>query len=398
MPSFSYRAVDAQQKIIQGTAVSSNKEDLAKELAAQSLTPLAIKQIKESNNTGSLPMVEKIAFCRYVSTMLKSGLSITESIEVLSQEAKHPQMKKILSDLKFSVNHGQTLSSVFAKYPNTFNNFFVTLVRSGEVSGTLAETFEQIQKEIRAEHSLGQKIQSAMMYPAVVFVAMGGIGILMFFFILPQIGKVFLNLNIPLNPLTRMLFTVTLSLSGYKYGIMGGALVAFILLVVYLKTPFGKKTAMALIGPIPVIKNLVKQIDVARFCRIFSALLASGVPITQALQIALDSLSFAGFQDSSKTIVERISKGQPIALAFKDSNVFPPLLIQMIAAGEKSGTLDTTLHDLGEFYEEEVENAVKKLTQLLEPVLMLLVGIGVGIMILAVITPIYSVVSGIQTS
>lgn len=396
MASFSYRAVDQQNQIVQAAAVANSKEELAQELTSRGLTPLSIKKIKEGGNTGQLPIVEKIAFCRYISTMLKSGLSLTESIEVLAEEAKQPLLKKILEDLKFGVNHGQTLSSIFAKYPNTFSNFFITLVQSGEVSGTLADTFDQIQKEMRAEHSLTQKITSAMMYPAVVFVAMGGIGILMFFFIMPNIGQVFLNLGIPLNPFTRIMFEVTLSLSAYKYWIIAGGLASLVTTFVFIKTSAGKRFFLALLKPIPVIRNLIKQIDVARFCRVFSTLLVSGVPITQALQISLDSLSFSDFHNSSKQIVDNISKGQPIALAFKDLQVFPALLIQMIAAGEKSGTLDTTLNDLGGFYEEEVENAIKKLTQLLEPVMMLLVGVGVGIMILSVIMPIYSVVSNIQ--
>lgn len=396
MPSFSYRAINSNNQVTQATAVADSKDELARELSTQGMTPLSIKELKDDQQKGRLPIVEKISFCRYLATMLKSGLSITESIEVLGQEAKHPLMKKILEDLKFGINHGQTLSTVFAKYPNTFNNFFVTLVRSGEVSGTLSETFEQIQKEIRAEHSLSQKIQAAMLYPAVVFVAMGGIGILMFFFIMPQIGQVFVRLGLDLNPITESMFRLTIFLSQFRIAIIVGLIASLVGLGVFLRTNLGRRAFFALIGPIPVIRNLVKQIDVARFCRIFSALIGSGVPITQALQISLDSLSFSGYQDSSKDIVDRISKGQPMALAFKDSKAFPPLLIQMIAAGEKSGTLDSTLHDLGEFYEEEVENAVKKLTQLLEPVMMLLVGIGVGVMILAVITPMYSVVSNLQ--
>lgn len=398
MPVYTYKASSQDNQITQGKVVAANKDELAKDLASQGLTPLSITQIKDDQQKGRLPVMEKITFCRYLATMLKSGLSISESIEVLAQEAKHPLMKKILSDLKFGLSHGQNLSTVFARYPNSFNNFFVTLVKSGEVSGTLSETFEQIQRETRAEHSLGQKIQSAMLYPAVVFVAMGGIGILMFFFIMPQIGKVFLNLQLPLNPVTQTMFVVTLALSAYKYWIIFGGFTLLVLFIIFLQTNFGRRVAISTISSVPVVKNLIKQIDIARFCRIFSTLLAGGVPITQALQISLDSLAFGGFQQSSKPIIDQISKGQPMAVAFKGTNVFPPLLIQMIAAGEKSGTLDSTLRDLGEFYEEEVENAVKKLTQLLEPIMMLGVGVGVGIMILAVITPIYSVVSNIQAA
>jgi len=398
MPLYTYRAVTQNKDTSQATASASNKDELARELVSQGLTPISIKEVKKIERNGKLPTVEKISFCRYISTMLKSGLSLTESISVLAEESKHPLTKKILDDLKFGINHGQTLSTIFGHYPNTFDKFFVTLVKSGEISGTLSETFEHIQEEIRADHSLNQTIQAALLYPTVVFVAMLGIGILMFFFILPQIGTVFFNLNLPLNPAVQLLFTVTVGLSTYKYLILGGAGVTVVSLAAFLQTKLGKKISLALISPIPVVRNLIKQIDMARFCRIFSALLQSGVPITQALEISLSSLSFNNYLNSSEKIIEQVSEGKTISDAFKGSKVFPSLLIQMLSAGEKSGTLDSTLKDLGEFYAEEVENGVKKLTQLLEPLLMLGVGIGVGIMVLSVITPIYSVVSNLQAT
>ena len=237
-----------------------------------------------------------------------------------------------------------------------------------------------------------------MLYPSVVFTAMIGIGVLMFFFILPQIGKVFLNLKLPLSKPTQIMFNVSLALSGYKYSILVGSLVVVIVLALYLRTKSGKRFLILVISPMPVIRNLIKQIDLARFSRLFSTLLKSGVPITQALEISLESLSYVKYRKFSKEIIEQITKGQSLSTTFKTTKMFPPLLTQMIASGEKSGTLDVTLKDLAIFYEDEVENAVKKLTQILEPILMLGVGIGVGVMVLSVITPIYSVVSNLQAT
>jgi type II secretory pathway component PulF len=398
MPLFAYRIIDTKGKVTQATASASSRDELAQELLHQGSTPLSIKEVHKVKKTGKLPITEKITFCRYISTMLKSGLSLTESIRVLSQEVKHPITKKVLNDLDFGISHGQTLSTVFSHYPETFDHFFVTLVKSGEVSGTLSETFEQIQEEIRAEHSLTQKIQAALLYPTVVFVAMLGIGILMMFFILPQIGEVFLRLRLPLNPAVELMFKTVVAISKVKFWIFAGMAASVIATGLFFRTSLGRRFFLALIMPIPPVRNLVKQIDMARFCRIFSTLLTSGVPITQALEISLNSLSFTQYQKRTKNIVEKISQGQDLSTAFRGSKAFPPLLIQMIAAGEKSGTLDSILKDLAEFYEEEVENGVKKLTQLLEPVLMLLVGVGVGVMILTVITPIYSVVSNLQSA
>ncbi|MFC1748267.1 type II secretion system F family protein [Pseudomonadota bacterium] len=372
---------------------------MATDLQNKGLTPLSVKAIKQSTNTRkNLPLIEKINFCRYVATMLKSGLSITEIISVIAEEATHPVTKKILDDINFGIQHGQALSTIMARYPNSFDNFFVTIVKAGEVSGTLAQSFSQIEKELRSEHSLKQKIGGALLYPAVVFSAMIGIGTIMMFFVLPQIGRVFLNLKLPLAAPTRMLFEVSLTINDNKTLILVGVVISLVIIVFTSRTKFGKTFFMKILTPIPVVKSLLKQIDIARFCRIFSTLLGSGVPITQALEISLNSLNYPSYTASAARVIQDVTKGKTLSAAIKSNKVFPPLLTQMIAAGEKSGTLDETLKDLGDFYEEEVEAGVKKATQVLEPVLMLIVGIGVGIMILSVITPIYSVVNNIQNA
>lgn len=397
MPIFQYKALDSENKVTEASLNANNKEEVASILQKKGLTPLSVQeQTDKLASKKTLPIVEKMTFCRYLGTMLKSGLSISDSIEVLAQEATHPLTKKLLNDVSYSLDHGQNLSSVFARYPNSFNKFFVTIVKSGEISGTLAETFTQLEEEIRAEHTLKQKIQGALLYPAVVFVAMGGIGVLMFFFILPQIAQVFLNLHLPLNPLVINMFKFTLFLGKHKYYILSASAVSIVAIIIFFKTKPGKTTFQKIVSPIPIVKNLIKQMDIARFCRTFSTLLATGVPITDALNIALDSMSYAKFRRLSQDITQHVTSGKSLAFAFKNTKIFPPLLTQMIASGEKSGTLDTSLKDLGEFYESEVESSVKKATQILEPILMLGVGIGVGAMVLTVITPIYSVVSNLQ--
>lgn len=397
MALFAYKATTESGEVRQGSLSAASKEEVALELSKLSLRPIQITAQADTAKMGGLPIIEKITLCRYLSTMMKSGLSITETLQVLQSEVAHKTTKKIITDLLFGVSQGNNLSSVFMTFPKSFNLFFITLIKAGEASGTLSETFSQLEKELRAEHSLTQKIQGAVMYPAVVFAAMAGIAVLMFFFILPQIGKVFLNLNMDLPKATEIMFKVTVGLSPYKLYIFGGLVLVLVVTGLFLRTPPGKKLVVKVLSPIPAIRNLLIQIDVARFCRIFATLLRSGVPIVQTLDIALESLSYPAFRESKAQIINTVSSGKTVSEAFKVSKRFPPLLTQMISSGERSGTLDATLADLGEFYEEEVEVAVKKTTQLIEPVLMILVGIGVGIMVLSVIAPIYSVVSNFKT-
>ncbi len=393
MPLFAYKAVDPLKKIIKGSLTARNRQEAAQSLSKQNLSPLTIVEVVDRVRTGgTIAAIDKITFCRYIATMLSSGLSLSEGISVLREETKQPMMRHILYDVSYSLEQGQTLSSVFERYPNVFESYFLTLTKAGEVSGTLAEVFKYLEIELRAQYSLNSKIKGALLYPGIVFTTMIGIGILMFFFVLPQIGKVFLSLNLPLPLVTKTLFSLSIFLAKYMIPIfiLFGVLLVFGFFSLRLRSV--RSFLFKLVRPFPMIANLIKKIDLARFNRIFSTLLKSAVPITEALEISLSSLSWYEYQKLAAIVPGQINKGKTLSAAIKEHHVFPVLVTQMIAAGEKSGTLDTSLADLASFYEEEVEEELKGLTQILEPILMLLVGIGVGAMILSIIAPIYSVV------
>lgn len=397
MVQFFYKALTQDKKIVTGTISGKTKDEVANLLGRRSVVPLSIKPASDWGVVrGSIPQIEKITFCRYISVMLTSGLPLSDGIEVMRQETKHPFFKRILSDMSYSLEQGQQLSTIFERYPDTFESYFLTLTRAGEVSGKLAEVFKYLESELRAEYSLQSKVKGALLYPIIVFTAMLGIGFMMFFFVLPQIGKVFLNLKLPLPSITRALFELSITLSKSMIPIIIGSLLCIIGGLILMRNKRFRTFLFYLITPLPIAKDLIKKIDMARFTRIFSTLLRSAVPITEALEISLSSLGWPEFRKSATSIPNEIRKGKTLSQALKDQKVFPTLMIQMVAAGEKSATIDTTLADLASFYEQEVEEELKNLTQILEPVLMLLVGIGVGAMILSVIAPIYSVVGSFQ--
>lgn len=397
MPSFNYKAVTHEKKLIEGVLTAKDLEEAANLLGKQALTPVTIKERNDKKFIrGGIPIVDKITFCRYMGIMLSTGLSLTEGIEVLRNETKNPVLKQILEDMQYGLEQGQQLSTIFERYPGVFENYFLTLVRAGEVSGKLAEVFIHLETELRAEYSLKSKVKGALMYPIIIFIAMIGIGILMFFFVLPQIGKVFLSLNLPLPAPTRILFQLSITFSSQVIPII----VLTLLLVVggffALRMQTIRDHLIGILTLVPVVRKLIIKIDIARFCRIFSTLMRSAVPITEALEISLSLMSWKQFRNLNIVIPKEIRKGRSLASALKDQHVFPSLVIQMIAAGEKTATIDTTLADLATFYEGEVEEEVKGLTQIIEPVMMLMVGVMVGAMILSIIAPIYSVVGSFQ--
>lgn len=397
MASFKYKAVDSDKHLSEGVVSAKTKEEVASSLTKQGLTPVVIKEnIDTVQMHGTVPAVDKITFCRYMGIMLSTGLSLSEGIDVLSRETKNPVMKKILEDMQYGLQQGQQLSEIFEKYPGVFESYFLTLVRAGEISGKLAEVFTQLEIELRAEYSLASKVKGAMMYPAIIFVAMIGMGILMFFFVLPSIGKVFLSLNLPLPAPTRLLFTLSIAFSKQIVPVVILTVLSLIGGFFALRSQQVRDMLLGALGLIPFIRRLIQKIDLARFSRIFSTLMKSAVPITDALEISLSLLSWKDYRNLKVTIPEQIRKGQTLASSMKEQNVFPSLVVQMIAAGEKTATIDSTMADLATFYEGEVEEEVKGLTQIIEPVMMLLVGIAVGVMILSIIAPIYSVVGNFQ--
>ncbi|MFC1647276.1 type II secretion system F family protein [Patescibacteria group bacterium] len=397
MANFFYKANNQDKKISEGQISAKTKEEVVQILEKKDLSVLVVKPVVEKITfKGSIPQVEKITFCRYLYIMLSTGMSLSEGIEVLREETKNPLMYKVLGDMSYSLEQGQQLSTIFERYPNIFENYFLTLTRAGEVSGKLAEVFKYLENELRAEYSLNAKVKGALLYPAIVFVAMIAIGTLMFFFVLPQIGRVFLSLKLPLPSVTKFLFTTSIALSQYVVPIIIGGVVLLILGALSLRNRAVRDMLFMLIKPIPLIHNLLQKIDLARFNRIFSTLIKSAVPITDALEISFSSLSMVQYRNLAKTFPEDIKRGKTLSSLIKESKLFPSLMVQMVAAGEKTATIDATLEDLASFYEGEVEEEVKSLTQVIEPVLMLFVGIAVGAMILSIIGPIYSVVGNFQ--
>lgn len=397
MANFAFQAIDQSKKIIKGQISAKTQEEVAAILSKKGYAPLVIKESQEGIAVkGNVPVVEKITFCRYLTVMLTTGLSLSEGIDVLREESKNLLMKKILGDMNYSLEQGQQLSVIFERYPGVFEPYFVTLIKAGEASGKLSDVFKYLESELRSEYSLKAKVKGALLYPAIVFSAMIGIGILMFFFVLPQIGKVFLSMSIPLPFFTKTMFALSIKLSNQMISILVGSVTAVILGIISLRNKAVKDMIMNIVRPFPLIRNLIQKVDLARFNRIFSMLIRSAVPITDALELSLSLMAWPQFRKLASVLPNEIKRGKPLSKLFKETKIFPSLMVQMAAAGEKTATLDATLGDLAVFYEQEIEEEIKSLTQIIEPVLMLLVGIAVGVMILSIIAPIYSVVGNFQ--
>lgn len=400
MPLFSYKVKDARGQIIEDTIQAATVADAATALKSKGLQVLTIRS--PQGKFGSLfakhiSTSEKANFSRFLATMIRSGMSLPEGVEIIKRDTKSPKLRKILSDISYQTQKGKSLSAVLSNYKEEFDPIFLTMVKVGEESGTLDKSFDYLSDQLSKSHELSQKVKGSLMYPAVIVLAMIGNGLMMALFVLPRISSVFLKLDLPLPAYTKVIL-----IAGNFFGnnsllvvITTGLLIFAAFLVVIIKTTRG--FILRGLSKLPVAKTVILHVDVARFARTFSTLLKSGVPIINALEVSADSLSRGKLRDVAKTFPERVSRGESLSsVLIASKGVFPGIMVQTVRAGEQSGTLDKVLEELATFYEKEVEFSLKRLTSLIEPVMMLVIGVVVGVMVIMMIAPIYSIIGGLQ--
>lgn len=401
MVTFEYKAKDKKGKIVQDLIESSSRKEAATVLRDQGLQVLTIRESMPAQSlldkTRRVSVIEKAIFCRYLSTMIKAGLPLAEAVEIMGQEVTNRKMRRILRDLQYSLQRGQKLSSVFARYPDTFDSVFLTLTRAGEESGTLEQSFEYLATQLMSSYELSQKVKGALLYPAVIISAMIGVGILMITFVLPRISKVFLRLNVKLPFATKLLLNVSTILGENYFLVLAVIFILLILTIVLLRLRKTRRLLLRLISKLPIISHLFNQLDLARFSRTLSTLLKSGVPILESIRVSVNLLTQHKFVSLGSTFEEEIQKGHSLSDAISTGEgIFPGLMTQTIRAGEKSGSLEMVLEELAQFYEKEVEHTLKSITSILEPVLMLIIGVAVGAMVISIIAPIYSIIGNLQ--
>lgn len=399
MPLFTYKATDEEGKIFEDTIQASSRENAATTLSSQGVKILTIKKVGGAGGIffGGISSAEKAAFCRFMATMLRSGMSVPDGVEIIRQESKNQKMQKVLADLSYQTKKGKSVSSVLEQYSDDFDRVFLTMIKAGEESGTLEKTFEYLSVQLSSSHELSQKIKGSMMYPAVIVVAMVGNGMMMMLFVLPRLAQAFLKLDVPLPVYTRVMLNVGQFFGNNPILIIGITIaiaIGFVMLFIIRPT---RKIIMHILTGMPLVKKVVRNIDIARFSRTLSTLLKSGVPIIESLDVSSDSVTSDRLRNVTKLFSGQVAKGQSLSdIMTGHRDVFPSVMVQTIRAGEKSGSMEQVLSEVADFYEKEVEFSLKNMTSLIEPILMLLIGVVVGVMVIMMIAPIYSIIGGLQ--
>lgn len=338
-----------------------------------------------------VPLKEKLFFVQHLGIMLKAGISLSKALLTISDQSENKYFQSILKDISTQVEKGTAFSEGLKKYKNVFGEMFVNMVEAGEISGKLEEVLNELFIQMKKEHALISKVKGALTYPAVIIIAMLGIGSFMLVFVVPKITDMFADLDAELPLATKILISVSDAL-------VNNGLLSIIILITLifaflksLKTYKGKYIFQLILLKSPILGPIAKKINLARFARNISSLLKTDIMIIKTFQITANVLGNLHYRKALEEMAAQIKKGTNInEVASRYPSLFPPMVVQMISIGEETGEIDTILMELAEFYEEEVDQIMENLPAIIEPLLILGLGLGVGGVAVAIIMPMYS--------
>lgn len=343
-----------------------------------------------------VPLKEKLFFVQHLGLMLKSGISLSRALKTLGDQSQNPRFKRALLEISGRVEKGSTFSESLAYFKDIFGELFINMIEAGELSGKLESVMSQLHLQMKKEHALISKVKGALTYPAVVIFAMGGIGTFMMIVVMPKITAMFEEVDVELPLATKILIGTSKILR--ENGIMVAiGLVAFIYIAArILKTRKGKYIFQAILLKTPIFSDIVKKINLARFSRNVSSLLKTDIMIIKTFQITASVLGNLHYREAIEDMAQAIKKGGKINETINMyPHLFPPVVAQMVAIGEETGELDNILIELAEFYEEEIDQIMENLPSIIEPLLILILGVGIGGIAIAVVTPMLKLSSAI---
>ncbi len=328
--------------------------------------------------------------------MLNAGLTLTDSLEIIKKQIKKASFQKIILEISNDIKGGNSFSSALKKYSQYFPNLYIALVKSGEASGKLAEILLKLSENLEKEREFKGKLKGALIYPVIIILAMIGVMFVMITFVIPRLLNLYKEFNIQLPLTTQILIFISSLSTRFWPVVVGSVFFGAFFLKNYLKTKSGKYYLDNLLLKIPVISNVIKISSLVNSTRTLSVLIGSGVSILDALTIVVETTDNVIFQNAFARIYKKVEKGQSLGICLDEEGIFPPILVQMTHVGEQTGHLDETLMRLSKYFEMESELAIKALTSLIEPAILVFLGLGVGFLVMSVITPIYNLTSSFK--
>lgn len=396
-----YRAVAQDGKSVSGLIDAKDEKGVANYLRSHQLTPVKITRVGKTSllNLSFLKkakLKDRVFFTRQLSSMLTSGLTLMQSLEILKNQTDNMYMVETIQDIITGVEGGKLFSSTLEKKPDFFPPVYVALIRTAEATGLLDKVLLKLADNLEKQDKLEKTVKSALMYPAIILIIMFLVMFVMSFFVLPQLTTLYKSINVPLPLTTKLVLATSAFFLQTWYiilGLMAGGVFYF---RKWYKTDSGRHIVDSYILKMPIFGKIITQTTMAEFTRTFGLLVGAGSLVVDSLNKSADVVSNILYKDAIIMVSRRVEKGITIGNAMSATTLFPPMVVEMVKIGEQTGKLEDSLIRASEYFEREVDQIVKNLTTLIEPIIIVFLAVGVGFLMFSVITPIYGLISSIQ--
>ena len=396
MPFYSYKAFTSDGKQTTGLVESPSEDQAVHLLKEKQLVVVSLRQTGDSPFAGALAKFQKVGFSdivnftRQLSTMITAGLSLPQSLSILREQTTNPEFAKVLLDIEHQITGGGNLADALSKYPDYFSSIYVSLIRAGEASGLLDKVLTRLAETMESQREFRGKVTGAMIYPVIIIVGMIVVVGVMMVVVVPKLTDLYKDFGITLPVTTQILIGISNFAVRFWWLVILAGIGISIALQKWKKTPLGERLIDTYMLKVPIIGNLQKKVILVEFTRTLSMLLSSGIHILDALKILKNSLGNVLYRDAIDDIGKKVEKGFTLGDTFQSHKEFPPIVSQMMKVGEETGKMDDTLLKLSVYFQSETENLVKGLTTAIEPIIMVFLGVGVGFIVISIITPIYN--------
>lgn len=398
---FQYKALKDGKTIVKKIEAASS-EAVIDYLQKNGYFPISVEKVQEfslsflDNLTQQVNFNDVVNFTRQVAIMLNAGLTLIDSLEILKKQTPKPPLRKMIETIDTKIKGGSSFSVALKDYKNNFSNLYIALVRSGEASGKLGEILLRLADNLEKEREFKSKLKGALVYPIIIVIGMFVVMFIMVTFVLPKLLGLYKDFNVELPLSTQILIGISNFSTKFWPLVLILIVFGFYFAKKYLGTKAGKKSFDQFALKLPVFGHIISISALVESTRTLAILIAAGISILDALSIVVDSTDNSVFQQAFLTVSQKVEKGQSMGVALNQEGIFPPILVQMSLVGEQTGNLDDTLLRLSKYFEMESEMATKTMTTLIEPLILIVLGVGVGFLVMSVITPIYNLTSSFK--
>ena len=398
MPTYTYTARDARGALKSATIEAADREAVVDQLRRLRLNVVKVEEAQKApkKSGGSIKMRDIVIFTRQFSTMINSGLPLVQALDILARQSENPALQNVTKQVVFDVESGNTVADALRKHPKAFSDLYVNMVAAGEAGGILDTILMRLATFMEKNDALVRKVKGAMIYPGVIMGVAGTAITVLLLFVIPTFQRMFASVGLALPLPTRIVINLSEFLQSYWWALIAGGVIAFRSFKSYYATSNGQLNIDALLLKAPVLGDVIKKSAVSRFTRTLGTLISSGVSILDGLEITAKTAGNRVISDAIMASRASIAGGDTISAPLAKSGVFPPMVISMIAVGEQTGGLDEMLGKIADFYDEEVDAAVGGLLALMEPMMIVFLGVVVGGMVVAMYLPIFDMINAVQ--